>query len=407
VFADDVRPADEALMNSAQILDRYRELQAYVGWGPGDEDRVKRLRPLVEPSLEAIVVDFYEEIDRHEGTRAVMTGGPEQRQRLHGTLLTWLRSLLAGPYDQDFVARRWRVGHRHAELGLQQVFTNVALSRIRGGLIRSVHLNWTEADGDLEERDRALLALMRLLDLDLALIEDAYQAESTARLKANERLATLGQVAGGLAHELRNPLNVMKTSAFYLLRARNLTDEKRVEHLERIERQVTIADSVITALSNFARMPTPLMVPLEVERIFRESLEQGGLGPGISVEMDLPDDLPRALADLAQMRIVISNLIRNARDAMPGGGVITLSARALEGGGVELEVADTGVGIPADELHRITEPLFSTKARGLGLGLAITRSIVDKHQGGLNVRSEPGQGTTFTVRLLSEPVLTV
>ncbi len=100
-------------------------------------------------------------------------------------------------------------------------------------------------------------ALNKLLDLDLAIIEDAYQAEYMARLQRSERLATLGQVAGGVAHELRNPLNVVKTSVYYLLNARNPTPEKQAEHLRRIERNVELADNVITALSNFAKVPVP------------------------------------------------------------------------------------------------------------------------------------------------------
>ena len=100
-------------------------------------------------------------------------------------------------------------------------------------------------------------ALNKLLDLDLAIIEDAYQAEYMARLQRSERLATLGQVAGGVAHELRNPLNVVKTSVYYLLNARNPTPEKQADHLRRIERNVELADNVITALSNFAKVPVP------------------------------------------------------------------------------------------------------------------------------------------------------
>src|SRR5438093_8079356 len=100
-------------------------------------------------------------------------------------------------------------------------------------------------------------SLNTLLDLDLAIIEDAYQAEYTARQQRTERLAAIGQVAGGIAHELRNPLNVVKTSVYYLLNARNPTPAKTAEHLQRIERHVVVADGVITALSNFARLPLP------------------------------------------------------------------------------------------------------------------------------------------------------
>src|SRR5262249_44282824 len=157
-------------------------------------------------------------------------------------------------YDQGYVARRWRVGWRHVEIGLDQVYTNVALSRLRTGLVRTLQERWP---GEPQQLQPVVRALNQLLDLDLALIQDAYHAEYTARLQRSERLAAIGQVAGGVAHELRNPLNVVKTSVYYLLNARNPTPEKQAEHLQRIERNVVSADGVITALSNFARMPVP------------------------------------------------------------------------------------------------------------------------------------------------------
>jgi two-component system, NtrC family, sensor kinase len=246
--------------------------------------------------------------------------------------------------------------------------------------------------------EETVRSLNMLLDLDLAIIEDAYQSEYTARLQRNERLATLGQVAGGVAHELRNPLNVVKTSVYYLLNARNPTPEKTVEHLRRIERQVEASDGVITALSNFARMPLPSLHPVSVARLVQDVLELNVPGEAIGVEVDVPESLPSLLADGDQLRIVFGNLVRNARDAMTEGGRLTIRGRET-GKEVEVEIADTGVGIPSQDLARIMEPLYSTKARGLGLGLAIARAILEKNQGSLRVASEVGRGSTFTVRL--------
>src|SRR5262249_36108406 len=156
--------------------------------------------------------------------------------------------------------------------------------------------------------------------------------------------AAIGQVAGGIAHELRNPLNVVKTSVYFLLNARNATPEKRAEHLRRIERHVVLADGVITALSNFARMPLPSLRPVPLEAVLREALEVTPLPDTIRVEIDCPAGLPPALADPDQLRIVLGNLIRNAREAMPKGGSLTLAARAADGV-VEVAVRDTGTGI--------------------------------------------------------------
>lgn len=117
--------------------------------------------------------------------------------------------------------------------------------------------------------------------------------------------------------------------------------------------------------------------------------------------IDCPADLPRVLGDVEQVRIVYANLFRNAREAMPQGGRLTITARPA-GDAVETTVADTGVGIPPEQLSRVMEPLYSTKARGLGLGLAIARAILEKNKGSLRVASEPGQGSTFSVRLTAD-----
>jgi signal transduction histidine kinase len=126
------------------------------------------------------------------------------------------------------------------------------------------------------------------------------------------------------------------------------------------------------------------------------------LSAAITVTLVFPPDLPSMLVDRDQARIVFGNLIRNARDAMPNGGTLTVTGRAA-GDFVEVDVTDSGAGIVPELLGRIMEPLYSTKARGLGLGLSIARAILDKSGGGLRVSSTPGQGSTFTVRLRAAP----
>ncbi len=304
-------------MTTDRFRDRYRELQSYVGWGDDDVRRIVAAAPLLEPHLPALIDDFYAEIERHPETRRVITGGQVQIERLRGTLLGWVRELIGGRYDDDYVDRRWRVGWRHVEIGLDQVYTNVALSRLRTGLSRALHETWQEDGRRLQETVRSL---NKLLDLDLAIIEDAYQAEYTSRLQQTERLATLGQVAGGVAHELRNPLNVVKTSVYYLLNARNPTPEKKAEHLKRIERHVELADNAITALSRFAKMPVPNLCPIRLATCVREVVEMNPSHGGVELEVDIPAGLSPVLADVDQLRIVFGNLIRNAFDAMPSGG---------------------------------------------------------------------------------------
>jgi signal transduction histidine kinase len=383
-------------MSEQAIFERYQDLQAYVGWTQADAARVVQLAPLVDSSFVPLVEDFYEEIDRHPDARKVITGGSEQIARLKGTLVVWLRELFAGNYDAAYVRRRSNVGLRHVEIGLEQIYTNAALSRLRKGLLKTISETWSGTVADLAA---SVDSLNRLLDLDLAIIEDAYQMEYERRRRQSDRLATIGQVAGGIAHELRNPLNVIKTSVYYLLNARQPSPEKRTEHLQRIERQVSTADGVITALNDFARLPIPSLERLSIEACLRDVLESTSLPPGIDVRLDIPPAIPDLLGDGRQLKIVFGNLIRNAREAMPNGGTLDLTAKQVDGGHVDVLVIDSGVGIKPEDMERVMEPLYSTKARGIGLGLAITRAIVEKHQGKLRVGSELGRGTQFVVTL--------
>lgn len=381
------------------LFARYEELQRYVGFDEEDVAQIVAAGRIVEPDLLALIDDFYAEIERHPDAAKAITGGQAQVQRLKQTLLAWLKELLAGKYDADYVSRRWNVGLRHVEIGLDQVFTNAALSRLRNGLFRSLT---ARMHADTSGLLAMIAALNKLLDLDLAIIEDAYQTEYLKRQQQVERLATIGQVAGGVAHELRNPLNVVRTSVYFLLNVPSAPPEKKQEHLRRIERQVTVADNVIGALSEFAKLPVPVFLPVPVEPCLREVLDSVTVPANVKVELDVPADLPPLAGDKRQLAIIFANLVRNACDAMPQGGQLRLAARAKDKA-IEVQVADTGVGIPPESLPRILEPLYSTKARGIGLGLAISNAILAKHGVTLSVTSQVGAGSTFTLHFPLPP----
>lgn len=395
-------PHQEPQSTPAELFALYRDLRLYVGWTDGDAARLQVLKALLEPSFAQIIDDFYEEIARHRNALRVITGGEAQIARLKQTLRGWLGDLFTGPYDEEFVMRRFRVGQRHVEIGLDQFYTNVAVSRIRGRLLDALAKH--EPD-DRTDRDAQIQALNRILDLDVAIIDFAYHCEFSAREQQQERLATLGRVSGGIAHELRNPLNAIKTSVYYLLNARNAPAEKTEEHLERINRQIGISDSVITALSRFAKLPTPVPRPVDLCDLVEQTLDANPLPDNVELVCDHPEDSAYVAGDQEQLVIVLGNLIRNACDAMPDGGELTLKCRKVpsqtdgQWERIELSVSDTGCGIEADILQRILEPLFSTKTRGIGLGLALAQAIIERHNGELKVASEPGRGSTFTIAL--------
>jgi signal transduction histidine kinase len=278
---------------------------------------------------------------------------------------------------------------------LNQVYTNAALSRLRHGILAVIEREWRGSIGDMLAT-RA--SLNTLIDLDLTIIEDAYQTEYRRRQSSAERLATIGKIAGGVAHELRNPLNVIKTSAYYLSNTDSPPPEKVKSHLQRIERQIGVADRVITALNDIARLPVPEMKPIDVETFLREVIELNRPPANVRLHLDVNPKALTILGDRAQLQIVFGNLVRNAVDAMPDEGDLRIVAKLAENQ-AEISVQDTGSGISAEALPHILEPLYSTKAKGMGLGLSITHDIISRHQGTLAVESQVGTGSTFTVRL--------
>ena len=261
--------------------------------------------------------------------------------------------------------------------------------RLFTGVVRDI--------SDLKEAERKLEKLNSELELRVQARTAELEA-AQAELVAQEKLATLGQVSGGIAHEIRNPLNAVKTSAYYLLHAKNPTDEKRREHLERIDRQVMMIDNVVTALSDVAKLPEPRLTEVCCTEMLTSVVQDVSMPNNVEVRLEIPKELPPAHMDGLQIPIVFRNLLRNARDAMPDGGSITVRGE-VDDNRLRLHVDDTGEGIPPAILERILEPLYSTKARGMGLGLAICKAILEKNGGELLIESQPGKGSRFTVEL--------
>lgn len=249
--------------------------------------------------------------------------------------------------------------------------------------LKTAERELAEANERLEDRVRKRTSELRSAQADLV---------------KSEKFATLGKVSGGIAHEIRNPLSAVKTSAYFLLNARNPSEEKVREHLERIDRQVTVIDNVVTALSDVAKLPDAELESTDVAAILRQTVNSVGLPDRIEVDISLGEDIPQVLADENQIVIAFANLIRNARDAMSNGGRLSISA-TVESDCVLFHIADTGSGIEEANLKKILEPLFTTKARGMGLGLSITQAILEKNKGSLSIQTQLGEGSCFTVNL--------
>jgi two-component system, NtrC family, sensor kinase len=230
----------------------------------------------------------------------------------------------------------------------------------------------------------------------LAARERELRAQGEALLRS-ERLAAIGRIAAQITHEIRNPLSSISLNAEELgeraPQARELCDA--------IVREVDRLTGITEEYLRFARLPKPQLQRAEVNDIVRELLEfvRPELdSAGVKVSLSLSPGLPRVLADVAQLRQLLLNLLRNAREAMSAGGSLRVTTRASKAT-VEIEVRDTGPGIPPERLPRIFDPFFTTKERGTGLGLAMAQEIAQEHGGQLVCDSVPGRGTSFTLRL--------
>jgi PAS domain S-box-containing protein len=220
-----------------------------------------------------------------------------------------------------------------------------------------------------------------------------------ARLARQRRLESLGTLAGGIAHDFNNLLSGIFGN-ISLARSKLPGDSPVGEHLESVERSMGRAIGLTHQLLTFAKGSDPVVEPLDTASVIRESVDFHLAGSSVKAEYDIPKGLPPIMADRRQIGEVISNLVINAKHAMPGGGTLRVAARSPEGGdAVEMTFSDEGIGIPERLLNRVFEPYFSTKQDGSGLGLAVVHSIVSKHRGSVSIDSSPGSGTTVTIRL--------
>jgi two-component system, NtrC family, sensor kinase len=379
-------------MKEDRLYSHYQEYQSYIGSTEADEKSVRAAAIVLEPYLCQLIDDFYAEVARHAATRKVVEDSKTNVERLKATLLQWLRELLAGPRDRDYVARRWQVGKRHVEVGLEQVYVSVAMARLRAGLIRTLGQHWP---GKQEELTQAILALSQLLDLDLTIIENAYQTEYLARIRRNEQLAKIGHVAGSVGHELREPLNVLKMSAYYLRHA-DPASPKRTEHFRRIESSMGVAEQVLLELSNFAAMTVPRLRPLSVANCMDAAVEQARLPDNIQLVKSFPRELPLAMGDGEQMRHVFLCLARSAQDRMRDGGRLCITGQDMTEG-VEVVFEDTGESVSEARLAALEAPLSWSSVRVLGMNLAIAKALLDGNRGSLRGEHQPGNGCKMTV----------
>ncbi len=232
----------------------------------------------------------------------------------------------------------------------------------------------------------------------LAIEDITERRQMQERLLVSERLATLGQFSGNIAHELRNPLGVIDSSVYYLKTRLKDADEKTQQHLDRIKSSVVSSTAIIESLLNLTRMEKPRLGRLNLIAITADAIAASKVPSAVSIVNKFSEDEVAINADGEQLRMAFKNVIKNAVEAMDGKGTLTVTAHTTADGKAEVSFTDTGPGIAAENLERVFQPLFSTKAKGIGLGLSIAKTIINKHGGTIEAKSEPGKGANIIIK---------
>lgn len=279
---------------------------------------------------------------------------------------------------------------RRDELGAVASGLNDMLARMEQ-LHASLQERIDEATATLRTRNEELVA--------------SYERMFTLReaLARAEQTAAAGQTAANLAHQIGTPLNLISGYVQVMMQENAGRDPRSLERLQSVEEQIRKVTSFVRATLEAVRKPVVRSEPVLPTKVLRHISEVAGprlAAAGITLELDVPEDLPWLLGDAVQLELALLNLVNNSVDAMPEGGAIRIRAER-RGRVCHIEMADTGQGIPEELLPRIFEPWVTTKpvGQGTGLGLAITRDVVTAHGGGISVQSRRGEGTIFVIEL--------
>ncbi len=306
-----------------------------------------------------------------------------------GVLAAWvLARRLTDPLQQLTRAADTIAAGRHTdEIPIDRADELGQLAASFGTMSQQIREAQQRLEDKVSERTHALHDALHQL-------EQAQEA-----LVRREKLAMLGQLAGGVGHELRNPLGVMSNAIYYLdLVLQTAPDDVR-DYLRLLREQVTLSSKIVGDLLDTAKLTPPQRRVVTVQSIVDAQLARASVPSVVRVEATLDPGLPPVEVDPVQIGQIVFNLLTNAIQAMgDDGGTLRIDAQA-EGGVVRMRVADSGPGIAAEHLDKIFEPLFTTKARGIGLGLAVSRGLAQSNGGDLNVASVPGHGATFVLSL--------
>jgi signal transduction histidine kinase len=237
----------------------------------------------------------------------------------------------------------------------------------------------------------------------------AYQRLRSAfeQLKQSDRLAALGQLSAGIAHEIRNPLGSIKGS-IEILETEIAPDNPKQEFVRIIKEETARLNSIIAEFLKFARPPKPAVEPSSLNELVLSTLmllQKEAEHSGVEIRRHLDPALPEIKLDRDQIRQVLLNVVLNGIQAMPHGGVLEIRSTAGDKGGAVIEISDNGPGMDEKDLDHIFDPFFTTKPQGTGLGLSISYQLIQNHGGRISARNNPARGMAFQIELPTVPPL--
>ena len=517
----------------SNLVERFRDLQTYVGWTPDDAARVRSAADVIEKKMDTLIDDFYAEIQRHPDALRVISGGQEQIARLMKSLRAWLTETLECHSDPEYLERRWNIGLRHAKIGLDRAYTSVAMARLRSGVTRILRESFGHSP---EQMYQFIDSFNKLFDLELTIIENAYQAENLKREKVaeharsevifrtlveaaaclvlilrpdesiayfspysqqltgrnkeetngvpftqlfvpeaarpdtstaiaatfagrsaaayevpivtrdgserwfvwnprrledfegepailivgqditerrdeqermlrSERLAGIGQMIAGIAHESRNALQRIQSCTEML----ELEVEHNAEAQRLVRRLQEAQDNLLRLFDEMRSFAAPIQLEKEVCRldsVWREAWDSlEGLRRGRDATLtEAPSNIDLVVSiDRFRMVQLIRNLLENSLAACSDPVEIHIECRDAQLKGraaVQLRVRDNGPGLSPKAQQSVFEPFFTTKTKGSGLGMAIARRIVEAHGGEIRVGGGSRPGAEFVITFL-------
>ena len=411
----------------------------YLRFTAEEEASLRKLRPLFEAHADELVAAFYRHLLQFEETRRLLSD-ELITNRLLVAQRKYLLEMVGGNYGAEYQAERLKIGHVHERIGLTPqwylgayqlylslIFPLVAdvykgrpaeFTAIYNALRKVVFLDIglaieayiQKSNEKLEFANRQLASLSHDLEQDLNVKRHDLQL-SKEQLRQTERIAELGTLASGMAHEIGTPMNVILGRAEFL--QRKTKDPDTAKGLQTIVDQVERITKIMNQLLTFARRRPVERRPTNLNKVVEDTLEmvrERLTRHRVELKTDLAPTLPLVEADPDQVGQVVLNLAINALHAIGDEGTLrvgTSVAAVLDGSGgpsinmVELSVTDTGHGIASEDLDKIFNPFFTTKevGKGTGLGLTVVHGIVQEHGGQIKVESEIQKGTTFRILL--------